>query len=86
MTTQTWNTCLGRLAPTPAVLAELDRLRAALPGYDVIVTRCGPTYRYEATHRPDGPGPWCVISTDPTDLRRELGPWAHTPGPAARAP
>jgi hypothetical protein len=32
------------------------------------------SYRYEAIRRPaaPGPGPWCLISTDPADLWREL--------------
>lgn len=87
MTTHTSDACPGHLASPAGVLAEADRLQAALPGYDVIVTRRGPAYRYEATRRHlDGPGPWCLISTDPADLRRELSPWTRTPGPAARAP
>ncbi len=29
--------------------------------------------RYEAIHHDgDGPGPWCVVSTDPADLWQEL--------------
>ena len=47
------------------MLAEL----AALPGYDVIITSHGPTWRFEAIrHRDGGPGPWCVITSDPGDL------------------
>jgi hypothetical protein len=74
------------------MLAELARLSADLPGYDVIMTRRGCSRRFEAIRRPGGPeaGPWCVISTDPADLLRELAPWTR-PGAdihalAARAP
>jgi hypothetical protein len=61
------------------MVAELSQLRAALPGYDVVVTRRNLTYRLEAIRRPDGPqeGPWCVVTTDPADLWRELAPWTR---------
>jgi hypothetical protein len=74
------------------MLAELSQLRAALPGYDVIVTSHSPDSRFEATRCPGTPatGPWCVISTDPADLWRELAGCtrcgANTGRPAARAP
>ena len=56
----------GGQAPVPAgMLAELAALRAALPGYDVILTSRSPAYRYEAIRRDLGPGTWCVVSTDP---------------------
>jgi hypothetical protein len=63
-----------RPAPTPGMLAQLDRLRAALPSYDVTLTSHSGSYRFEAIRRTDGPqaGPWCVISADPADLWREL--------------
>ena len=61
----------------PAMLAQLAQLRAALPGYDVIITSHSGTYRYEAIRRHHGTGPWCIISTDPTDLWRELAPHAR---------
>lgn len=69
-----WDPFTRRPAATPEMLAELSELRAALPGYDVIVTSHGPTCRYEAVLRPSSPQdrPWCVISTDPADLWREL--------------
>ncbi len=67
-----WDVFTGRAPVPPAILAELAALRAALPGYDVIVTSHSPAYRYEAIRRTDGPGPWCVISSDPADLWREL--------------
>lgn len=56
------------------MLAELGQLRAALPGYDVIINSHGPAYRFEAVRRPGAPAtaPWCVVSTDPADLWREL--------------
>jgi hypothetical protein len=74
------------------MLAELSRLRVARPGYDVIVTSHSPDWWFEATRRPGTPatGPWCVISTDPTDLWRELAGCtrygANTGRAAARAP
>ncbi len=69
------------------MLAELSRLRAALPGYDVIITSHSLTHRFEAIRRhDDDPGPWCVISTDPDDLWRELGPaGTSTTAPLAHA-
>jgi hypothetical protein len=86
---------LGRVrlprSPTPGVLAELSKLRSALPGYDMIITSHSPANRFEAIRRhTDGPGPWCVISSDPADLWRELapasGPGADTGTRTARAP
>jgi hypothetical protein len=64
------------------MLAELARLRAALPGYDVIVTSHSSTHRFEAIRRTGDSGAWCVISTDPSDLWRELAPglWHTTTG------
>ena len=76
---KTWDACTRRPAPAPGMLAQLDRLRAALPGYDVTLTSHSGSYRFEAIRRADGPGPWCLISTDPADLWRELTP---APGPA----
>ena len=68
-----WDVLAGRASVPAGMLAELAALRAALPGYDVIVTRHRPGCRFEAIRRhEDGPGPWCVISTDPADLWREL--------------
>ena len=61
----------------PPMLAELSALRAALPGYDVILTSHTPVHRFEATRRDPGPGTWCLISTDPGDLWRELVPAAR---------
>ena len=74
MTPWAWDVFARRPALTPGMLAELSQLRAALPGYDVIVTRHGPAYRYEAIRRPGAPagGPWCVISSNPADLWHEL--------------
>jgi len=76
----------ARPSPPSWMLAELEALRAALPGYDVIITSQSPTWRFEAIRRhADGPGPWCVISSDPADLWRHL---AGRPRPVltARAP
>ena len=68
-----WDVFTGRPAVPPGILAELTALRAALPSYDVIVTSHSPGYRFEAIRRrTDDPGPWCVISSDPADLWREL--------------
>jgi hypothetical protein len=85
-----WDVFIRRPAPTPGMLAELSQLRAALPGYDVIVTSHNHTYRYEAIRRHSDTGPWCVISADPADLWRELACCtrygANTGTPAARPP
>ena len=62
----------GGAAVPPGALAELAALRAALPGYDVTITSHSRTHRFEATRRGDGPGPWCLISSDPADLWHEL--------------
>jgi hypothetical protein len=76
--------------PSSTQLAELSRLRAELPGYDVIITSHSPRYRFEAVRRRDETGPWCVISTDPADLWRELAPAVQPQDradtPTARAP
>jgi hypothetical protein len=83
-----WDVLTGRASLPPGILAELSQLRAALPGYDVIVSSHSPGWRFEAIRRhSDGADPWCVISADPADLWRELTP--RTPygaRPAARAP
>ena len=71
-----WDVLTGRASIPAAMLAELAALRAALPGYDVILTSHSPDYRYEAIRRANGPGPWCVVSADPADLWRELAPRA----------
>jgi hypothetical protein len=87
----TWDVFTGRPSLPPGTLAELSQLQAALPGYDVIVTSHTPDWRFEAIRcHDDGPGPWCVISTDPADPWRELAPCtgygANARRPAARAP
>jgi len=85
-----WDVLAGRASVPAGMLAELAALRAALPGYDVIVTRHRPACRFEAIRRHgDGPGPWCVISADPADLWRELAgraPPAASGDRADRAP
>jgi hypothetical protein len=86
-----WDVFTGRPSLPPGMLAELSQLRAALPGYDVTVTSHSLTYRFEAIRRRGGgPGPWCVISTDPAGLWRELTPstryGTNTGRAAARAP
>ena len=67
-----WDVFTGCPSVPPGTLTELAALRAALPRYDVIVTSHSPRYRFEAIRRDDGPGPWCLISSDPADLWREL--------------
>jgi hypothetical protein len=54
------------------MLDQLAQLRAALPGYEVIITSHSGTCRFEAIRRGDGTGPWCLITTDPADLWRDL--------------
>jgi hypothetical protein len=85
-----WDVFTGRASVPPGLLAELSQLRAVLPGYDVIVTSRSLSYRFEAIRRSGGPGPWCVISTDPAGLWRELTPstgyGTNTGRAAARAP
>lgn len=58
-----WDVFTGPPAPTRGMLAELSRLRAALPSYDVIVTSRSPAWRFEAIRRPGvpGSGPWAVV-------------------------
>ncbi len=68
----TWDVFTGSATVPSGALTELAALRAALPGYDVIITSHSRTYRFEATCRGDGPGTWCVISSEPADLWREL--------------
>ena len=73
-------------SPVPEwMVAELAALRAALPGYDVLITKHSPTFRFEAIrHDTDRPGPYCVISSDPADLWWELAKRLR-PVDAARA-
>ena len=81
----TWDVFSQRAAPTPEVQAELSQLRAALPAYHIVITSHSPACRFEAIrHRLNGPGPWCVISTDPADLWRELASWSRQ-GPNVHA-
>ena len=80
-----WDVLTGRASLPAGMLAELAALRAALPGYDVNLTSHSPACRYEATRRDPGPGIWCVVSTDPADLWRELAPRAR-PGAPGRPP
>jgi hypothetical protein len=48
-----------RSRPTPTQLAELSRLRAALPGYEVSITSHSPSCRFEAIRRP--PRNWTLV-------------------------
>jgi len=68
----TWDVLTGSATVPSGVLTEPAALRAALSGYEVTITSHSRTYRFEAIHRGDGPGPGCVVSSDPADLRREL--------------
>ena len=74
-----WDVLTGRASVPAGMLAELAALRAALPGYDVILTSHSPARRFEATRRDPGPGTWCLISTDPGDLWQELAGRARPP-------
>ena len=67
-----WEVYGGRASVPPGMLAELAALRAALPGYGVILTSHSPARRSGAIRRDPGPGIWCVVSSDPADLWREL--------------
>ncbi|MGA2831214.1 MAG: hypothetical protein ABSF03_34470 [Streptosporangiaceae bacterium] len=84
-----WDVFTGSAAVPPGALAELAALRAALPGYEVTITSHSRTHRFEAIRRGDGPGPWCVVSSDPADLWHELAgrprPAALDGGPTGRA-
>ena len=68
----TWDVFTGSATVPPGALTELAALRAVLSGYDVTITSHSrtPDHRFEATRRGDGPGPWCLISSDPADLWR----------------
>ncbi len=63
-----WDVLTGRASVPAGMLAEV----AALRGYDVGLISHGPARRFEAVRRGPGPGIWCVVSTDPADLWREL--------------
>jgi hypothetical protein len=67
-----WDVLAGQAEMPRSVLAELEALRAALPCYDVQINTGSGQVRYEAIRRDNYPGPWCVISTDPADLWRDL--------------
>ncbi len=67
-----WDVLTGQASVPAGMLAELAALRAALSGYDVILTSHSPGRRFEAIRRDPGPGTWCLISSDPADLWREL--------------
>jgi hypothetical protein len=64
----TWDVLTGSASVPPGALDELAALRAALPGYDVTISHSR-THRFEAIRRHTGPGPWCLISSDPSPLR-----------------
>ena len=81
-----WDVLTGRASVPPGMLAELAALRAALPGYDVILTSHSPACRFEATRRNQGPGTWCVVSSDPADLWRELAGRAPPAAPDSDEP
>jgi hypothetical protein len=62
---KTQDMCTRRPAPTPGMLAQLHRLRTALPGYDVILTSHSGSYRYEAIRRPSGRAHWVAPPGQP---------------------
>ena len=81
-----WDVFTDQVSVPAGMLAELAALRAALPGYDVILTSHSPVRRYEAICRTNGPGPWCVVSTDPVGLWRELAGRAPPAAPGSDEP
>lgn len=75
-----WDVFTSRATVPPGMLAELEALRAALPRYDVMITCHSPAHRFEAIRRNPGAGTWCVVSSDPAGVWRELA------GPAPPSP
>ncbi len=74
-----WDVLAGRASVPAGMLAELAALRAALPGYDVILTSHSPACRYEAIRRDaaaPAPGAWSA-PTPPTCG----GNWPAAPRP-----
>ena len=53
----TWDVFTGSASVPSGALTELAALRAALPGYDVIITSHSRTYRFEATAVATAPAP-----------------------------
>ena len=82
----TWDVFTGSASVPSSALTELAALRAALPGYDVMVTSHSRTHRFEAIRRGEGPGTCCVISSDPTDLWHELAGRARPAAPHEHEP
>jgi hypothetical protein len=73
-----------RMSPLPPGLpGTLATLLAGQPDHHVTATSGGGRFRYEAVRNAPGPGPWCVVSTDPADLWRELAPYLR---PGAQGP
>ena len=67
-----WDVYGGRASVPAGMLAELAALRAALPGYDVILTSHSPARRSGAIRR--GPGPRHLVP----DQQRPRRPVAGT--------
>ena len=78
-----WDVYGGTPSVPAGMLAELAVLRAALPGYGVILTSHSPARRSGAIRRDPGPGIWCVVSTGPASLWREAA--GRAPPAASRA-
>jgi hypothetical protein len=57
--------------PPPDARVQTEALRAAFPAYHFAVVVHGDRTRFEAVSR-DGGSLWCLISTDPREIWREL--------------
>lgn len=57
--------------PPPHLKLAADALRNAFPDYQVTLTSGGGRHRLEVV-RQRGDGPWCMISSEPRDIWREL--------------
>lgn len=58
--------------PPPAVAVQAAALRAAFPAYTVnVIQRRGDQPRFEVISR-DGRSPYCLISSDASEIWREL--------------
>jgi hypothetical protein len=54
-----------------SLASQAERLRKAFPTYAVDLIRCGDEIRLEAVSMVGG-SPYCLISSDPEEIRREL--------------
>jgi hypothetical protein len=57
--------------PPPNARVQAEALQAAFPAYYFSVTVYRDQTRFEAVSK-DGGGLWCLISTDPREIYREL--------------